>query len=167
MSYSHTDYVAIYQRVTGDASHVESATAQALFDFNFYASLADTDAFDGWPISSFSYLLVRKRYPRDCTRLAAALDFYATSMTRRTSREMTVRLGLSNVALQVRNVVFGEWDQIQCEGNRVFDSSQFAIEASPTVEAETAPSNFESFNPPNTPPFWDSQGSPIDNRASR
>ena len=119
------------------------------------------------PISSFSYLLVRKRFPRDCGRLAQALDFFATSMTRRTSREMTVRLGLSNVALQVRNVVFEEWDQIQCNGQRVFDSSKFQIDASSDVEFPPAPDNFSPFDPPSTPPFWDSQGSPIDNRGSR
>ena len=88
-------------------------------------------------------------------------------MTRRTSREMTVRLGLSNVALQVRNVVFSEWDQIQCDGKRVFDSTQFELDASPDISLETADSNFKSFDPPSTPPFWDSEGKTIDNRGSR
>ena len=49
------------QRVTGDANHVESATAQALFDFNFYASLADTDAFDGWYVLTIEYELKGER----------------------------------------------------------------------------------------------------------
>jgi phosphate transport system substrate-binding protein len=107
--------------VTANADSLASAMADfaGAFDDKLTTNIVDGGGENSWPISGYTYAILRTQTMTDCLKAEKLLGFFKWALTDEAAAKRAADLGYSVLSVEVQKLVLDKMATITCSGNPV------------------------------------------------
>jgi len=107
--------------VVANAASIQSDMADFAnaFDSRLNAKIVDGNGEGSWPITGYTYLIIRMESMKDCTKARKAVEFIRWGLTDERAAKIASDLGYATLPKEVTDMVLSKLNAVTCNGKIV------------------------------------------------
>ena len=143
---------------------VNAATRDAEFDENFTTDITDSANPEAWPISTFTYIIIRKSStnPNLCAEFAKGMDFLSYGINYYAPKLLIESNGFASISDEIIERIRDIYETISCDGQGGFHlNAPLPLSPRPSTYYYDSFSDFDTITTASYSTFFDSIGDTI------